>query len=203
MSDTKYVPPKVWTWDVESGGRFANINRPVSGATHEKELPTGKHPLQLYSLGTPNGIKVTILLEELLALGHEGAEYDAFLINIGDGAQFGSGFVEINTTSFTNLLSVVGKSDDQTSVAKITRSHASASNDTYTLDVDSSSHTSNMTAGGAFSVKVNSGKAFKINGNGSKYGANQLEIIGSKVRYGNSGNAVLHYEGDKVKLTQG
>ena len=99
MSDTKYVPPKVWTWDVESGGRFANINRPVSGATHEKELPTGKHPLQLYSLGTPNGIKVTILLEELLALGYEGAEYDAFLINIGDGSQFGSGFVEINPNS--------------------------------------------------------------------------------------------------------
>ena len=99
MSDTKYVPPKVWTWDVESGGRFANINRPVSGATHEKELPTGKHPLQLYSLGTPNGIKVTILLEEPLALGYEGAEYDAFLINIGDGSQFGSGFVEINPNS--------------------------------------------------------------------------------------------------------
>ena len=99
MSDTKYVPPKVWTWDVESGGRFANINRPVSGATHEKELPTGKHPLQLYSLGTPNGIKVTILLEELLALGYQGAEYDAFLINIGDGSQFGSGFVEINPNS--------------------------------------------------------------------------------------------------------
>ena len=99
MRDTKYVPPKVWKWDVESGGRFANINRPVSGATHEKELPTGRHPLQLYSLGTPNGIKVTILLEELLALGYEGAEYDAFLINIGDGSQFGSGFVEINPNS--------------------------------------------------------------------------------------------------------
>ena len=99
MSDSEYVPPKVWTWDKESGGRFANINRPISGATHEKELPVGKHPLQLYSLGTPNGIKVTILLEELLALGHEGAEYDAFLINIGDGSQFGSGFVEINPNS--------------------------------------------------------------------------------------------------------
>ena len=99
MSDSKYEPPKVWTWDKESGGRFANINRPISGATHEKELPVGKHPLQLYSLGTPNGIKVTILLEELLALGHEGAEYDAFLINIGDGSQFGSGFVEINPNS--------------------------------------------------------------------------------------------------------
>ncbi len=99
MSDSEYVPPKVWTWDKESGGRFANINRPISGATHEKELPIGKHPLQLYSLGTPNGIKVTILLEELLALGHEGAEYNAFLINIGDGSQFGSGFVEINPNS--------------------------------------------------------------------------------------------------------
>ena len=99
MSDSEYVPPKVWTWDKESGGRFANINRPIAGATHEKELPVGKHPLQLYSLGTPNGIKVTILLEELLALGHEGAEYDAFLINIGDGSQFGSGFVEINPNS--------------------------------------------------------------------------------------------------------
>ena len=81
-NSSEYVPPKVWTWDTESGGRFANINRPIAGATHEKELPVGKHPLQLYSLGTPNGIKVTILLEELLALGHEGAEYDAFLINI-------------------------------------------------------------------------------------------------------------------------
>ena len=99
MSDSEYVPPKVWTWDKESGGRFANINRPIAGATHEKELPVGKHPLQLYSLGTPNGIKVTILLEELLALGYEGAEYDAFLINIGDGSQFGSGFVEINPNS--------------------------------------------------------------------------------------------------------
>ena len=91
MSDPKYVPPKVWTWDTESGGRFANINRPIAGATHQKELPVGKHPLQLYSLGTPNGIKVTILLEELLELGYEGAEYDAFIINIGEGAQFSSG----------------------------------------------------------------------------------------------------------------
>ena len=99
MSDSKYVPPKVWSWDIESGGRFANINRPTAGATHEKELPIGKHPLQLYSLGTPNGIKVTILLEELLALGYEGAEYDAFLINIGDGSQFSSGFVDINPNS--------------------------------------------------------------------------------------------------------
>lgn len=94
-----YTPPKVWTWDRESGGRFANINRPIAGATHEKELPIGRHPLQLYSLGTPNGIKVTVLLEELLALGHSGAEYDAWLINIGSGDQFGSGFVAINPNS--------------------------------------------------------------------------------------------------------
>ena len=98
-NSSEYVPPKVWTWDTESGGRFANINRPIAGATHEKDLPVGKHPLQLYSLGTPNGIKVTILLEELLALGHEGAEYDAFIINIGEGAQFSSGFVDINPNS--------------------------------------------------------------------------------------------------------
>ncbi|SEP44527.1 GST-like protein [Methylobacterium sp. ap11] len=94
-----YVPPKVWTWDKESGGRFASINRPIAGATHEKPLPVGKNPLQLYSLGTPNGQKVTILLEELLALGHAGAEYDAWLIRIGDGDQFGSGFVEANPNS--------------------------------------------------------------------------------------------------------
>ncbi|MFH6786847.1 MULTISPECIES: glutathione-dependent disulfide-bond oxidoreductase [Methylobacterium] len=94
-----YVPPKVWTWDKASGGRFASINRPVAGATHEKPLPVGRHPLQLYSLGTPNGQKVTILLEELLALGHAGAEYDAWLIRIGDGDQFGSGFVEANPNS--------------------------------------------------------------------------------------------------------
>ena len=99
MTDETYTPPKVWTWDQESGGRFANINRPISGATHDKELPVGKHPMQLYSLGTPNGVKVTVLLEELLALGHEGAEYDAYLINIGNGDQFGSGFVEINPNS--------------------------------------------------------------------------------------------------------
>lgn len=100
MSDrADYVPPKVWTWDKESGGRFASINRPIAGATHEKPLPVGKHPLQLYSLGTPNGQKVTILLEELLALGHAGAEYDAWLIRIGDGDQFGSGFVEANPNS--------------------------------------------------------------------------------------------------------
>ena len=100
MSDTQtYTPPKVWTWDKDSGGRFANINRPVAGATHEKELPVGKHPLQLYSLATPNGVKVTVLLEELLALGKSEAEYDAWLINIGEGEQFGSGFVEINPNS--------------------------------------------------------------------------------------------------------
>lgn len=94
-----YVPPKVWTWDSASGGAFANINRPIAGPTHEKVLPVGKHPLQLYSLGTPNGVKVTIMLEELLAAGHSGAEYDAWLIDIGKGDQFGSGFVEINPNS--------------------------------------------------------------------------------------------------------
>lgn len=100
MSDnTDYIPPKVWTWDKASGGRFANINRPIAGPTHEKELPVGTHPLQLYSLGTPNGIKVTVMLEELLAAGHKGAEYDAWLIRIGDGDQFGSGFVELNPNS--------------------------------------------------------------------------------------------------------
>ena len=100
MADTPdYVPPKVWKWERENGGRFANINRPVSGATHEKELPKGKHPLQLYSLGTPNGVKVTIMLEELLAAGHAGAEYDAWVINIREGDQFGSGFVAINPNS--------------------------------------------------------------------------------------------------------
>ena len=96
---TEYVPAKVWTWDTESGGTFASINRPIAGATHEKPLPVGKHPLQLYSLATPNGQKVTILLEELLALGHSGAEYDAWLIKIGDGDQFGSGFVAVNPNS--------------------------------------------------------------------------------------------------------
>jgi GST-like protein len=100
MSDSKdYVPPKVWTWEQPNGGTFANINRPIAGPTHDKELPVGKHPLQLYSLGTPNGVKVTILLEELLALGHVGAEYDAWLINIREGDQFGSGFVDINPNS--------------------------------------------------------------------------------------------------------
>ena len=100
MSDASdYTPPKVWTWNKASGGRFANINRPIAGPTSEKELPIGKHPLQLYSLGTPNGQKVTIMLEELLALGHKGAEYDAWLIKIGEGDQFGSGFVAANPNS--------------------------------------------------------------------------------------------------------
>ena len=100
MTDSSdYVPPKVWTWTKGSGGRFANINRPVAGATHDKELPVGRHPLQLYSLATPNGQKVTILLEELLALGHGGAEYDAWPVNIGEGEQFGSGFVAVNPNS--------------------------------------------------------------------------------------------------------
>jgi GST-like protein len=96
---TEYMPPKVWTWDQASGGRFANINRPIAGPTHDKELPIGKHPIQLYSLGTPNGVKVTVLLEELLAAGHTGAEYDAWLINIGQGDQFGSGYVDLNPNS--------------------------------------------------------------------------------------------------------
>jgi GST-like protein len=94
-----YTPPKVWTWTTPSGGTFANINRPIAGPTHEKALPIGKHPLQLYSLATPNGMKVTIMLEELLALGHVGAEYNAWLIKIGDGDQFGSGFTAVNPNS--------------------------------------------------------------------------------------------------------
>jgi GST-like protein len=94
-----YTPPKVWTWNKANGGRFASINRPVAGPTHEKALPVGRHPLQLYSLGTPNGVKVTVMLEELLALGHTGAEYDAWLIRIGEGDQFGSGFVDVNPNS--------------------------------------------------------------------------------------------------------
>lgn len=98
-SSQDYVPPKVWTWNTENGGKFASTNRPVSGATHEKVLPVGKHSLQLHSLGTPNGQKVTIMLEELLALGIDAAEYDAYLINIGEGDQFGSGFVEVNPNS--------------------------------------------------------------------------------------------------------
>lgn len=100
MSNTSdYTPPKVWAWNKASGGRFANINRPIAGPTHDKKLPVGRHPLQLYSLGTPNGQKVTIMLEELLALGHKGAEYDAWLIKIGEGEQFGSGFVAANPNS--------------------------------------------------------------------------------------------------------
>ncbi len=99
MSDTEYTPPKVWTWDAESGGRFANINRPIAGPTHDKDLPVGKHPFQLYSLATPNGVKVTVMFEELLAKGFTDAEYDAWLINIGEGDQFGSGFVSVNPNS--------------------------------------------------------------------------------------------------------
>lgn len=94
-----YTPPKVWTWDKDNGGKFASINRPIAGATHDKELPVGRHPLQLHSLATPNGVKVTVMLEELLALGHSGAEYDAWPINISAGEQFGSGFVAINPNS--------------------------------------------------------------------------------------------------------
>ena len=100
MTDpSAYVPPKIWTWTQANGGRFANINRPVAGATHDQELPVGGHPMQLYSLATPNGVKVTVMLEELLAQGHTGAEYDAWLIRIGEGDQFGSGFVAVNPNS--------------------------------------------------------------------------------------------------------
>lgn len=99
MSDPTYTPPKVWTWEKESGGKFASVNRPIAGATHEKELPVGKHSLQVHSLGTPNGVKVTVMLEELLALGIEAAEYDAWYIDIGEGDQFGSGFVAANPNS--------------------------------------------------------------------------------------------------------
>jgi GST-like protein len=98
-ASSDYTPPKVWTWNKASGGRFATINRPIAGPTHEKELPVGRHPLQLYSLGTPNGVKVTVMLEELLALGHAGAEYDAWLIRISEGEQFSSGFVSVNPNS--------------------------------------------------------------------------------------------------------
>jgi GST-like protein len=98
-NSSDYIPPKIWTWETPNGGQFANINRPIAGATHDKELPVGHHPLQLYSLATPNGQKVTIMLEELLALGHKGAEYDAWLIRIDKGDQFGSGFVEVNPNS--------------------------------------------------------------------------------------------------------
>ena len=97
--NSTYTPPKVWTWDKDNGGQFSNINRPIAGATHDKDLSVGKHPLQLYSLATPNGVKVTVMLEELLARGHTGAEYDAWLINIGEGEQFGSGFVAANPNS--------------------------------------------------------------------------------------------------------
>lgn len=99
MTEPTYTPPAVWTWETESGGKFASINRPVAGPTHDKALPVGEHGLQLYSLATPNGVKVTVLLEELLAAGHTGAEYDAWLIRINDGDQFGSGFVEVNPNS--------------------------------------------------------------------------------------------------------
>lgn len=99
MSDATYTPPEVWKWETESGGKFANINRPIAGSTHEKELPRGEHPLQLHSMGTPNGVKVTVMLEELLASGHKGAEYDAWMIQIGEGDQFASGFVGINPNS--------------------------------------------------------------------------------------------------------
>ncbi len=98
MTDT-YTPPKVWTWDTENGGQFSSTNRPIAGPTHDKALPEGKHPFQLYSLATPNGVKATVMFEELLAAGHSGAEYDAWLIKIGDGDQFGSGFVDINPNS--------------------------------------------------------------------------------------------------------
>jgi GST-like protein len=99
MTEPTYTPPEVWTWNKESGGRFASINRPIAGPTHDKELPVGRHPLQLYSLATPNGVKVTVLLEELLAAGHSGAEYDAWLIRINEGDQFSSGFVGVNPNS--------------------------------------------------------------------------------------------------------
>jgi len=106
-----YTPPDVWTWDKENGGKFASVNRPIAGPTHDKELPSGEHPLQLYSLATPNGVKVTVMLEELLALNHDGAEYDAWLIKINDGDQFSSGFVGINPNS--KIPSLVDRSGDQ------------------------------------------------------------------------------------------
>lgn len=108
---SEYIPPKVWTWDKENGGNFANINKPTAGATHEKELPVGKHPLQLYSLGTPNGVKVTLLLEELLELGKQDAEYDAWIIDINSGDQFGSGFVSANPNS--KIPALVDRSGDK------------------------------------------------------------------------------------------
>lgn len=109
-NNTEYTPPKVWTWEAESGGRFAAINRPIAGPTHEKDLPIGKHPFQLYSLATPNGVKATILLEELLAAGHAGAEYDAWLIDISEGHQFGSGFVDVNPNS--KIPALMDRSDE-------------------------------------------------------------------------------------------
>ena len=112
MSDSPpYTPPTIWTWNKESGGRFAAINHPIAGATHDKDLPVGRHPLQLYSLATPNGVKVTVMLEELLALGHTGAEYDAWLIRINDGEQFGSGFVAVNPNS--KIPALLDRSDPQ------------------------------------------------------------------------------------------
>lgn len=111
MSDDAYTPPAIWTWDKESGGRFAAINRPIAGPTHDKDLPVGQHPFQLYSMGTPNGVKVTILFEELLAAGHAGADYDAWLIRIGDGDQFGSGFVAVNPNS--KIPALVDRRGDQ------------------------------------------------------------------------------------------
>ena len=111
MADAEYVPPPVWVWDKSNGGQFANINRPTAGAQTEKELPVGQHPFQLYSLGTPNGQKVTILLEELIAAGHAGAEYDAWIINIGQGDQFGSGFVDLNPNS--KIPAMCDRSGDQ------------------------------------------------------------------------------------------
>ncbi|HTN33123.1 MAG TPA: glutathione-dependent disulfide-bond oxidoreductase [Marinobacter sp.] len=112
MSNSVYIPPKVWKWDSESGGKFANINRPTAGATHDKELPQGSNPLQLYSLATPNGVKVTIMLEELVELGIKGAEYDAYPIRITEGEQFGSGFVSVNPNS--KIPALLDKSTDQT-----------------------------------------------------------------------------------------
>jgi GST-like protein len=110
-ASTPYSPPKVWLWNKPSGGRFANINRPIAGPTHDQALPVGKHPLQLYSLATPNGVKVTVMLEELLALGHAGAEYDAWLIRINEGQQFGSGFVAVNPNS--KIPALMDRSDPQ------------------------------------------------------------------------------------------
>lgn len=110
-SEAAYTPPNVWQWNKDNGGRFANINRPIAGPTHDKDLPVGRHPLQLYSLATPNGVKVTVMLEELLALGHAGAEYDAWLIEIGKGDQFGSGFVAANPNS--KIPALVDRSGDK------------------------------------------------------------------------------------------